>query len=84
MLYLQLLLDTVSVNASETVNRVVSIDPSIGRDTEFMFTYTGSSFSLDVLVTSPSGVNYITDGPHGRTSNVTKQVTISFNETEVI
>ena len=82
-IYLQLLLESVSVNASETVNIVVNIDPSIGRDTEFVFTYSGSSFTLDVLVTSPSGVNYTTDGTHSHTNNVTKHVTISFNETEV-
>ena len=83
LLYLQVLLETVSVNASETVIRVVHIDSSIGRETEFIFTYNGSSFTLDVIVTSPSGVDYTTNGTHSHINDVTKHVTISFNETEV-
>lgn len=84
MSYLQLLLESVSIEANEVANRYVSIDSSVGRDTEFVFSYTGNAFSLDVFVTSPSGVNYTTNGPHGHKSDVTKQVTILFNETEVM
>ncbi|KAI0208298.1 Calcium-activated chloride channel regulator 4A [Lamellibrachia satsuma] len=79
----ELLLETVSVSSKEEVNRSVSIDSSIGRDTEFTFTYTGSTFPLDVLVTSPSGLNYTVDGPNGRHDSANKQLTISINETEI-
>lgn len=60
----------------------VNVDPSVGRDTEFTFTYTGNVFTLDIFVISPSGVNYTANGPNGHTNTVTKQVTISFNQTE--
>ena len=79
----QLLLETVSVGSREEFNRSVSIDSSIGRDTEFTFTYTGIRFPLDVFVTSPSGLRYTTDGPNGRHDTANKQVKISLNETEV-
>ena len=79
----QLLLETVSVSSRDEINRSVSIDSSIGRDTEFTFTYTGSTFPLDVLVTSPSGLEYTTIGPNGRHDTANKQVKISLNETEV-
>ena len=80
---LQLLLETVTVNARDEVHKFVSIDSSIGRDTAFTFSYTGSTFPLDVLVTSPSGRNYSGNGPNGRSDTAQKQVIISLNETEV-
>ena len=62
----------------------VAFDSSIGRDTEFTFLYTGSSFKLDVVVTSPSGRNYSSNGPNSRHNDATKQLTISPGEvTEV-
>ncbi|KAI0208300.1 Calcium-activated chloride channel regulator 1 [Lamellibrachia satsuma] len=79
----ELLLETVSVSSRDEINRSVSIDSSIGRDTEFTFTYTGSTLPLDVLVTSPSGLEYTTVGPNGRHDTANKQVKISLNETEV-
>ena len=53
------------------------IDSSVGRDTEFVFSYSGYTFPLSVVVTSPNGRNY-TGGPP---DDVTKQMTISLNIT---
>lgn len=62
----------------------VPIDSSVSRDTEFSFSYTGAIFMLDVVVISPSGVNYTVDGPNGQHVIATKQMTIAMkNETEV-
>ena len=50
----------------------------------FTFTYTGTTFTLDVVVISPSGVNYTVHGPNGHDTKTTKQMTIVIkNETEV-
>ena len=57
----------------------MAIDSSVGRDTEFTFSYTGTTFTLDVVVISPSGVNYTA----GRETKATKQLTIAINDTEV-
>ena len=74
----------MSVGPKEEVNRSVNVDSSIGRDTDFTFSYIGSDFKLDVVVISPSGVNYTADGPHSQNSVVSKKLTISIqNETEV-
>ena len=63
----------------------VSIDSSVGRGTEFTFLYTGTTFTLDVVVISPSGVNYAADGPNGHDIKTSKQIAIVIkNETEVI
>ncbi len=71
------------MKARDEVFKSVSIDSSIGRDTVFTFSYTGSTFPLDVLVTSPSGRNYTGNGPNGRSDPAQKQLTISFKEAEV-
>ena len=81
-LTLQLLLDSISVKAREEVMLFVNVDSSVGRDTEFTFTYTGNAFNLHVVVISPTGRNYTANGPNAHMNRVTKQVTIAFNETE--
>ena len=79
---MQLLLESISVRAKEELMMFVNVDSSVGRDTEFTFTYTGNAFNLHVVVMSPSGRNYTANGANAHTNRVTKQVTIAFNETE--
>lgn len=73
----QVSLENVIVNASGVMMKTVSIDSSLGRDTSFTFSYTGTTFPLSVVVTSPRGRNYTADGPHSLRNNDTKQLTIS-------
>ncbi|KAI0230406.1 Calcium-activated chloride channel regulator 3A-1 [Lamellibrachia satsuma] len=81
---IELSLASFKLEAREVATSSVAFDSSIGRDTEFTFLYTGSSFKLDVVVTSPSGHNYSSNGPNSRHNDVTKQLTISPGEvTEV-
>ena len=62
----------------------MSIDSSVGRDTAFTFSYTGTTLTLDVVVISPSGVNYTTDGPNGQDNEASKQMAIVIkHQTEV-
>ena len=61
------------------MNKSVSIDSSVGRDTEFTFSYVGPTFTLDVVVVSPSGNRHTA----GQESNITKQMAITINPAEV-
>ncbi|KAI0208410.1 Calcium-activated chloride channel regulator 1 [Lamellibrachia satsuma] len=80
----EILLESIWIAAKEKVNKTVSIDSSVGRDTEFTFSYTGTTFTLNVVVISPSGVNYTTDGPNGHDNEATKQMAIVIkNQTEI-
>ncbi|KAI0231358.1 hypothetical protein LSAT2_018261 [Lamellibrachia satsuma] len=80
----EILLESTWIAAKERVNKTVSIDSSVGRDTEFTFSYTGTTFTLDVVVMSPSGVNYTTNGPNGQDNEATKQMVIVIkNQAEV-
>lgn len=77
-------LESVSVGAYDEVLRSVAIDSSVGRDTEFTFSYTGETFPLDVLVTSPSGINFTADSANSHDSQSARQLTITLSSaTEV-
>ncbi|KAK2180610.1 hypothetical protein NP493_436g02058 [Ridgeia piscesae] len=73
----ELLLESLKVNARSVLKKHVSVDSSVGRGTEFVFSYTGGSFPLIVVVTSPNGHNYSSH----QTNDATKQMTISLNNT---
>ena len=75
----QILLESLWVAGNDDVNKYVSIDSSTGRNTEFTFSYPGTTFTLDVVVISPSGVNYTA----GHETKATKQMTIAIKDTEV-
>ena len=75
----QIILQSLWIAGNDAVNKSVSIDSSVGRDTEFTFSYTGTTFTLDVEVISPSGVNYTA----GHETKAIKQMTIAINDTEV-
>ncbi|KAI0219202.1 Calcium-activated chloride channel regulator 2, partial [Lamellibrachia satsuma] len=72
----EVFLQPVTVDAGSVVIKYVSIDSSVGRDTEFVFSYVGTTLPLYVVVTSPTGQNYT-----GRSNDATKQMTISLNNT---
>ena len=72
-------LQPVTVDAGSVVIKYVSIDSSVGRDTEFVFSYVGTTFPLYVVVTSPTGQNYT-----GHSNDATKQMTISLNNTNEV
>ncbi|KAI0218857.1 Calcium-activated chloride channel regulator 4 [Lamellibrachia satsuma] len=72
----EVFLQPVTVDAGSVVIKYVPIDSSIGRDTEFVFSYVGTTFPLYVVVTSPRGQNYT-----GHSNDATKQMTISLNNT---
>ncbi|KAK2180607.1 hypothetical protein NP493_436g02010 [Ridgeia piscesae] len=74
---IELLHEAQKVNARSVLRKHVSVDSSVGRDTEFVFSYTGRSFPLLVVVTSPNGRNYSSH----QTNDATKQMTISPNTT---
>ena len=74
----------MQVEPGESVNRSINIDSSVGRDTEFSFSYTGSNLDLGVAVVSPNGVVYPAFDLSGRNSDASKQVTIVIpNDAEV-
>jgi len=75
----QILLESLWIAGNDVVNKSMSIDSSVGRNTEFTFSYPGTTFTLDVVVISPSGVNYTA----GHDTKATKQLTIAINDTEV-
>ena len=73
------MLESVTVDVGSVVTKYVSIDSSVGRDTEFVFSYTGTTFPLYVVVTSPRGQNYT-----GLSNDATKQMVISLNATNEV
>ncbi|KAK2175750.1 hypothetical protein NP493_711g03078 [Ridgeia piscesae] len=75
----EILLESLWIAGNDVVNKSMSIDSSVGRNTEFTFSYPGTTFTLDVVVISPSGVNYTA----GHDTKATKQLTIAINDTEV-
>ncbi|KAI0230401.1 hypothetical protein LSAT2_019239 [Lamellibrachia satsuma] len=74
-----LLLDYVTVDAESVVTKYVSFDSSIGRDTEFVFSYTGTTFPLHIVVKSPRGRYYT---PYR--DDTTKRLTISLDDTNEV
>ena len=84
LLCIQVFLETVLVPANDKVVKFVDVDSSVGRDTEFTFSYSGDSFPLEVLMTSPSGQHFTASSDNSHVSRPAKQLMISFpKDTEV-
>ena len=59
-----MLVETMHIDPGEELNRTVTIDESVGRDTKFMFSYLRSPPTLDFKVISPRGQLYTLNGPN--------------------
>ena len=50
-----------SMTRNQVIEKTIKLDSSLGRDTEFIFDYSGNN--IIVTVYAPNGVNYTTSSP---------------------